>query len=330
MPDKRSIKIEIGHRTILFTLALLFSLWFVLAVKNIIIAVFIAFLIATAIYPLVNYLARFRIPRALSAVVILLLFVISIIAALASILPVFAAQTSAFINRFPALIEQLEIYNIQIDSAVLSDQIASLSRNLLKIALDTFSVGIFVFTIIVISFYLIQERARLDSHLRYLFGGKAEQAKKIYGEVETQLGHWVRAQLFLMLIVGIMNYVGFKLIGIEYAIPLAIIAGLLELIPNIGPTVAAVPAAIVGFATSPIHGLLVLLLSAIVQQLENNFIVPGIMRNFTGLHPIITIVAILIGLKLGGVLLAVLSLPIVLILKIILAHLYQKDAISSS
>ena len=89
-----------------------------------------------------------------------------------------------------------------------------------------------------------------------------------------------------MFLVGFLGYIGFVLIGLPSAVPLAVIAGVLELLPNVGPTVAAVPAVIVGFSISPTHGLLALGLTILIQQLENNVFVPKIMQHATGLHPV--------------------------------------------
>ncbi|MBI1871967.1 AI-2E family transporter, partial [Candidatus Collierbacteria bacterium] len=101
-----------------------------------------------------------------------------------------------------------------------------------------------------------------------------------------------------------------------------VIAGLLELVPNIGPTIAAVPAVLVGFSVSPTHGFMALGLTVLIQQLENNLIVPKIMQQAIGLHPVVTIVSLLVGFELGGPLLAVLSLPIILGIQVVLPHFH--------
>lgn len=314
------IKIEISHRTIIFAVFFLLFLKLLQLIYGVIIALFIAILIATAVYPLVHFLNRkLRIPRAISAAVILILVLISLFSSVASILPLMVSQTTAFIRGLPILLGRI---GVSMDDSVLSNQLGSISTSLFRIALNTFSTAIFTFTIFVISFYLILERDRLLDHLEVLFGNQAERVQKLIVEVEGKLGHWVRGQLFLMFTIGLMTYLGLTLIGVEYVVPLAIIAGLLELVPNIGPTIAAIPAAIVGFATSPIHGFLTLGLALLIQQLENNLIVPMIMKKAVGLHPVITIVALLIGYQVGGALLAVLALPFVLVIQVALRHIY--------
>ena len=121
-----------------------------------------------------------------------------------------------------------------------------------------------------------------------------------------------------MTVVGLLTYVGLNLIGIRYALALAVLAGLLEAVPNLGPTLSSVPAILLGFATSPVMGFAAIALYFIVQQLENNIIVPVVMKKAVGLNPIITLLALLIGGKMGGVLGILLAIPITVFLETVL------------
>jgi len=178
---------------------------------------------------------------------------------------------------------------------------------------------------LVINFYLLMERKNLEKHLHFLFAtGGEKKAEELILALEEKLGGWVRGELFLMFAVGLMSYSGLRLLDVDYALPLALIAGVLELIPNIGPTLAMVPAAIVGFASSSIIGLAVVALYFLIQQLENNFIVPLVMRRALGLHPLITLLALMIGLKIGGVGGTLLAIPVVLFIKVIIEELYPR------
>jgi predicted PurR-regulated permease PerM len=316
------LKIEITHKSILFTFAVFIAFWLLGAIWDIILAVFIAVLIATAIHPMVKFFERYRIPRELSAFVILALTFVGLISLIVSTVPLFVGQVSLFLSRLPGLIEQFPWLEIEVSSV--ASPLASLSGNVVRLALNTFSASIFLITTLFISFYLIIERHKLDDYLSVLFGDGKKEIEEVILKIETKLGHWLRGQLFLMVVVGVMTYVGLEIIGLDYVLPLAIIAAVFEAVPNIGPIISAVPAVIVGFAMSPLHGLLTLLLYLVVQQLENNLIVPQVMRKQVGLHPVVTMVTLLIGYRLGGVLLAVLSLPIVLTAQTILTAVYRR------
>lgn len=314
----QNLTINISRKTIIFITLFLLSLKFIYEIRDSLALLFITFILIVAISPFVNFLERKKIPRSVSSIVILFIIFSAVTGTIASVVSPLINQTRLFLDRLPELIERLAPYNINIST--FSSSFNSIPGNFIKIALDTFSGLITFFTLLVISFYALQSRPRWPEIFKTLFGDKSEKYYRIVTEIEDRLGYWVRGQFLLMFIVGLANYIGFVLIGLPYAIPLSIIAGFLELVPNVGPTVAAIPAALVGFSISPTLGLLTIFVSVIVQQLENNFLVPKIMNRVAGLHPIITIVAILIGYRLGGPALAVLSLPIVLCLEIILKH----------
>ena len=147
---------------------------------------------------------------------------------------------------------------------------------------------------------------------------------RFINSLELQLGGWVRGQLLLMTVIGVVTYIGLTALGIPYALPLAIIAGLLEAVPNIGPTLASLPAiAIALFTISPTMAGIVVLLYVVIQQLENNIIVPKIMASAANVSPLIAIVVIITGLKLGGVVGTLLSVPLFLFVRTIIEQYYQ-------
>ena len=128
-----------------------------------------------------------------------------------------------------------------------------------------------------------------------------------------------------MTVVGTLTYVGLLLVGVRYALPLAVLAGLLEVVPNIGPVISAIPAIIIGFSQNYFTGFSATALYIIVQQLENNLIVPIIMKKAVGLNPILTLIALLLGGRIGGILGVLLAIPILLFVETIL-HEYVPHA----
>ena len=134
----------------------------------------------------------------------------------------------------------------------------------------------------------------------------------------------MRGQLILMLIIGIVSYIGLIFLGVEFAVPLAFLAGLLEVIPTIGPTLSAVPAVIIASGTSPVLALATAALYFVIQQLENQLIVPRVMSKAVGLSPLVVIFALMVGFKIAGIAGAVLSVPAVLLVEILYRDLYLK------
>jgi len=320
-------KVEISHRTIIFTVFFLISLWLIYQIRQIIVALFISLIFMSALDPAVDRLEKRRLPRWL-AILLIYLIIFSILGLMvAMIVPVFVEQTSDFIVKMSVFLKQFGWLGI--DSNIVASQIASLSTipaNILRLIVDLFSNLVAILALAVITFYLLLERKNLNQYLLFLFGeSEKEKAKLFVNKIENRLGNWVRGEITLMAIVGVMSFWGLKFLGIDFALPLAILAGLLEIIPNIGPTVAAIPAVMSGLAISPFQGLAVAALYFLIQQLENSLIVPKVMEKVTGTNPLVTILALAIGFKLAGVTGAILAVPSVLVLSVIVSEIFTLE-----
>lgn len=311
-------KVEISHRTIVFTVFFLILLWLLFQIRQILIALFVSVILMAALNPLIDRLERFKLPRVL-AILLIYIFIFGLFGiVLAGVIPPLVDQTRTLISRLPEYSQSLGLP--EIDQNVIESQISqlgSLPANILKITVSVFSNLVAVFTLMVITFYLLLERKNLDRYLLVLFGPDGEEkAENFVNEVERKLGGWVRAQVTLMVIIGAMSYLGLRLLGIDFALPLALLAGVLEIIPNIGPTISAIPAFLAGLAISPMMGLAVLALYFLIQQVENVVIVPQVMRREAGVNPLVTIIALIVGFKLAGAVGAVLAIPVVLLIQI--------------
>jgi predicted PurR-regulated permease PerM len=317
-------KIEISYKTIIFAVFFLVFLWLVYQIREIIVGLFVSLVLMTAVNPSVDKLEKLKIPRLLGILLVYLIILVTIGLIIAGIVPPLIEQTATLVSRLPRYFEQLGFFNLS--QGVIEDQISqlgSIPANLLKISLSIFSNLLSTFVILVITFYLLLERKNLNRYLHVLFAGDGQdRAERFITEIEQQLGGWVRAQLFLMIVIGLACYVGLRLLGIDFALPLALLAGLLEIIPNVGPTLAAVPAVLFGLIVSPIMALAVAALYFLIQQVENSFLVPQVMSQEVGVNPLITIISLAIGFKIGGVAGAVLAVPAVLLIKVITSEFF--------
>ena len=143
-----------------------------------------------------------------------------------------------------------------------------------------------------------------------------ELTKTFLDQVEQQLGGWVRGQSILMLVIGVFTYAGLSILNVPYALPLALLAGLMEVVPNLGPTLSAIPAIAIAYLDiSPVMGLIVFCFYVIVQQLENNFIVPKILRDNADVNPLVAIVSMMIGFKIYGIMGGLLAVPVYIVLR---------------
>lgn len=324
-------KIEISHRTIIFTVLFLISLWFLFQIRYILLLLFIGLLFMSAINPIVERLEKFRIPRSLS-VILIYVFILSFLGLLlAGVIPPLVSQTGTLITRIPDYFSSFGFWGLNqsfIDNQInqLLSRLGTISADIFRISISIFGNFITFFALFLISFYLLLERKNLDAYLIRLFGSaNNERALKIVNKIEKRLGEWVGAQLSLMFIVGMMTYVGLRLLGIDFALPLALLAGLLEIVPNIGPIIASIPAVLAGLIVSPLTGLAAAAVSFLVQQIENQIIVPQIMKKEVGVNPLITIFALMAGLKIGGALGAILAIPFVILIEILLTEVFASE-----
>ena len=314
-------KIEISHRTIIFTVIFLLALWVLFQIRDILFLVFIAFILMTALRPLVDWLAWARVPRVLAILLIYTIVFGFFGVSFAGTIPTLVIQSTKFMQELPTFLEKVLPY-WNIDARSLSAQIAPISENIVKLTVGIFSNLVTTLTILVFTFYFLLERKNLESLFASIMGeNAAERVIVTLKEVESRLGAWVNGQILLMAIIGVSVYMGLSLLHVEFALPLAIIAGVLEIVPMIGPIVSAVPAVLVALTISPFLALSVIALYFILQQVENNIFVPIILKKSVGLSPIVTIFALMVGGRLAGIVGAILAVPIVLVLQVVLRTL---------
>ena len=183
-----------------------------------------------------------------------------------------------------------------------------------------------VFTIAVFTFYFLLERNNLRKFLDIFVGDDlGDRLVIVVKDIEERLGAWVRGQLLLALIIGLASYLGLFILGISYVLPLALIAGILEMVPIIGPIISAIPAIIVALTVSPGLALAVAALYIIIQQLENNLIVPTVMHKVLGMPPLAILLALMVGGRLGGVVGIILAVPVLLVIQTVVGE-FTPDA----
>lgn len=310
-------RIEIAPKTILYTIGILLSIYVLYQIRSILVLFFISFILMTAINPLLRKTQKLKIPTIVVMLIVYfgLISLVSIV--IASLVPAIVAQTKGLSQALPNYLHSLEdVFATEFDPSVIGNYLSTIPSNILRLAAGLFNNLLNIMAIFFMTYYLVLERPNLHKYLLRFFEDKNAEglAEQMVHQVEQQVGGWVRGELLLMAVIGLMTYVGLILLGIPYALPLAVLAGLLEAVPNLGPTIAAIPAVLIGFTVSPVIGLGALALCILIQQLENNLIVPKIMYSATGTAPLVTIFVLLIGFTLGGVAGAVLGMPLYLTL----------------
>jgi predicted PurR-regulated permease PerM len=316
-------QVSVSPSIVVFTTLFLGGLYFLYYVSPIVIMLFLAVIVMAALNPAVTKLERnYKVPRVLGILIMYLLWISVLVLAFSFIIPPLTVQLQnliRFINNSFPLQEQFQPQNYSLaDLNDLAGQLQGSVGTVLSIIISTFN-GIFtLFTVTVMSFYLLIDRANLHKKISWFTKDREhlKMAEEFVNSVEYQLGGWVRGQLILMIAIGVGTYLGLKLLGIPYALPLALLAGLLEILPNLGPTIAAVPAIALAYVFGgPLMAGATLLFYLVIQQIENSILVPKIMKDNVDVNPLTTIVTILIGLQVAGVMGALLSVPAYIILR---------------
>lgn len=328
---KQNTNIKISSWSIaLFTLIPL-SLYFVWAIRDVIFSLLIAFIIMSSLRPGVQYLVSKKTPRGFAIGLVFAAFVLFFLSLISIIIPPIVFETSNLIRTLPMVLEEIapSLQGV-VDFSNITSIVPNVTNNVLGFVSAVFSNTLFVIATLFFSLYFLIEENLVDKFLhRYISKNKADRISETLKKAESRMASWFWGEIALMTIVGVLTYLGLLLIGVKYALPLAVLAGLLEVVPNIGPIISAIPAVILGFGTSYFAGFATLALYIIIQQLENNLIVPMIMKRAVGLNPILTLLALLIGGRFGGVLGVLLAIPMLLFIETIMQE-YLHPAIKKT
>ncbi len=321
-------KIEISPRTILIIYLIPIGLFLAWSLRGIIIALLISLILMSGFAPLVDWFqGKLKFPKILAVIATYLLAIIFLVLLLFVIIPPLFSQTKEFFSNFPFYVGQFITIFGKGDAATAytdnlltlgANQINTLLNNIVILSFGVFS-GIFAFlSILLITFYLLLERDKIKENIFIFFPHlPKERVKTIAHRIEEKLGAWVRGQLILSFLIGLTTYIGLFVLGVDFALPLAVIAAVLELIPIIGPILSAIPAIIVALVQSSILGIGVAALYLLIQQLENTVIVPKVMEKAVGLSPLVIILALMIGGTTFGVLGALVSVPVAAVISVI-------------
>ncbi|MDD5147003.1 MAG: AI-2E family transporter [Candidatus Daviesbacteria bacterium] len=317
-------KIDISHRTVIFTAIFILALWITYLIRDLLIILFVALIFVSALSPLVKIFIKLRLPKVLSIAITYIVIVAAIVSLVISIVPPLIEQSTKLVITAPGLLAQF--FNItNLDKSVFSSELTSLSKNLFSITLSVFDNLLAIIFLLVITFYMLLEQDGLENRFSSLFKGKEERIRRSIVKIEEKLGAWLRGQLILSLIIGVLSYIGLTILNIPYALPLAMVAGIMEVVPVIGPIVSALPAIFLALTFSPVLSVGVAVMFLLIQQLENHLIVPQVMKRAVGLNPLVVILAIAIGGRLLGIAGALLAVPMAVVVQIIAAEIIEGD-----
>lgn len=315
---------------IVIALAIVLFLWLLYQVRFVLALTLLSYIVAVTVLPLTVFLQKKGFPRIAAILTPYSILALILAGGLYYILPIAIQQFQALFAFLPAYVGKLgsllgdgpqaESLRASLESSVLTITNA-FSQSVVTYASKTLEIFVGIASVLVLSVYMLDGYKYLKEQLGYFI--ENENKDRIFGtlsHIENALSKWLGGQVIVAIIVGMLVWILLTIIGLPYAISLALIAAVLEFVPFIGPVIAIIPAIAVGISQSPTTALLVVLVFISVQLLENNLIVPQVMKYVIRIHPAVIIVAVLIGAELMGILGAILALPTLIIAQIILKN----------
>lgn len=322
--------IVVSLRTIVQAILIFVGLYLVYRLGRILGLIFIALLVAISVEHTIKYLSQREIfGKTLGRPVAVLLTYLSIVILGALIVTI---GLDPVITQSQKLIQTLlnnqELFTF---GGQLEFSLSEVVQSFLATSGGVFSATKSVFTniaalgsIFITSIYMSLDWENIKSKFVLLLKEEQrEQVEKIIVDVENNTGVWLKGQLFLMLVIGVLSFIGLKIVGVEFALPLAIISGTFEIVPIIGPIISAVVAGLVAVVDSPVKALLIVGVFSLIQNLEGNLLVPRVMGKVSGMSPLIILISLWVGSSLFGVIGAIVAVPVLMIGTVIVRSLLE-------
>lgn len=312
---EQKIKIDVPFSTMVKIVLALLLFYLFYKIRDVLSILLVVMILVAALRPTVNKWAK-KIGRTFSVLILLAILIGVLGVFIYMIVPPMIDQLSQLVNNFPEYIRKFAVLRSQLPyvekiTSTMAQSLGSYAGDFVSFTTSFFG-GLFTFlTIIVLTIYFLIDDHIFTGAIKALVpADRRDEVVEVVNKLSDKVGDWLRGQLLLGLIIGVIVYVGLSIIRVPYALTLAVLAGFLEIIPVLGPIISGLVAALVSLSIHPITAVIVVVFYIILQQVEGNLIVPKVMQKAIGLPPAILIIAMLIGGKLMGLVGAVLALPV--------------------
>lgn len=316
---------------------------FLFLIRDVLAVLFVALIFASALSPWVGSLEKRGIPRPLGILMIYLSILSLFGLTITLLIPPIVSEYNQIAERFPEYSDKvIQGINQYYPEFNVIDQLKGFAKSIQSVLLQTagdvvgkiFDVikGFFAFFLIfVVTFYMIIEENVIRKAIHSVTPARVQPyIDELISKIQTKIGLWLRAQITLSFIIFSLSLIGLTILGVDYALILALVAGLTEFLPVIGPIVGGVPAVFIAFNQSPWMALWVLCLYVLIQRMENDFLVPRVMQKAVGINPVVSIIAILIGGKIGGLVGVLLAIPVATVISTIIFDILEHEEEKSS
>lgn len=343
--SQRPIYIAVNTFSIIKIILVCIVFYLLYLVKDILAILFISLILSSAFDPWVDWLQKRKIPRSIS--ILFFYFVAFLLMGLAVtlVIPPIIDQVNDLSVKFPQVSEKLSsgieiIKSYSHREGIIADlikakdnypQFVETIQSIISQISGLFGGIVTFILVLVLTFYMTVE----ENAMKKLIWSIAPEKNQVYiidlvNRMQAKIGLWLRGQLILSFIIFIMVYAALLILGVKYALVLALLAGVTEFVPYLGPIFAAIPAIIITFSQS---GFLLALFTGVVYYLvqltENNIIVPKLMQKVVGLNPIVSIAVLMIGYSLYGIVGAIISIPVATAVSVFVKDVFDNRTINN-
>ncbi len=311
--------LEYSTQVILKVVFAVLAVAFLWVIRDIIVLLILALILASVMEPMVEYFNKKKVPKAASilAVYIIILSIAGVVVYL--LIPPVVEQFKQFAANFPHYVQVLQE---KIGASFLETQTVknfssqiftegSIGGGFLHSTFGVFTGALSLITVLALSFYIVTEERGMKNFIAELLPPQHQKfTSNLIDKIQKKMGLWILGQLILSFTIFLASFIGLKLLGVQYALFLALLAGILEIIPYLGPILSAVPAAFFAFLQNPPLAIAVIVLYIVIQQTENYLLTPKVMAKTVGMPPLVVLLALLIGFKLAGIVGFLVAVPL--------------------
>ncbi|WP_096272841.1 AI-2E family transporter [Paucisalibacillus globulus] len=291
--------------------------------------------------PILKLLMKYKVPKLVAILLVFILIIVVGYVFTIFVIPIAQDQYTRFINNIPSMIKGAEdvIDYIQDNQKIIPDEVYNTIDNIMA-NLQTYFEGFmtfllgfitqvigFVFSLVLVPFFLFfmfKDGDKFIPFVTQIFEPKkASNLRNLLRKIDHTLSAYIQGQLLVSLSIGIMLFIGYLIIDLNYALALALFGMMMCIVPFIGPFIAVIPAVIVGVFQDPMNVVWIALIMIIAQQIEGNFISPNIMGHVLRIHPLTIITIILAAGSIAGFIGILFAVPFYAVVKTIIVHFWE-------
>jgi predicted PurR-regulated permease PerM len=337
--NDKTFNISIKTSTIFKLIFILIVIYFLYLVSDILIIFFLSVIFASAFNPWVESMQKRKIPRVVGILIIYFVLFVIIGSAVYFMIPPLVTEFKGLSVHFPSYLNSIIskfsdlqsfsaqhgfVSDIQGSMDVANNYLQSAAGGVFATVVNIFGGLISFFLILVLTFYFVVEETAIKNLVWFV----APDCYKSYimhliVRMQSKVGMWLRGQLILNVTIFLLTLIGLLILNVQYALILALVAGITSFVPYVGSIMGSFPAIFISFIDSPLKAVFVAILYYIVHLIEGNILQPKVMQKAVGLNPIISILVLLIGYKLAGVIGIVLSIPATTALSVFLKDIFD-------